>query len=179
VKRIHLLRVEEEPERFATLVAAARAAGLRLGWLEGTPPAPLPDALAAAARAGVLRAVGVGEGMSAAVKPLVGPPVLADLLREHFRGCAAVLVRGALAPTDAPLLAPAGPSAGGELPGTISTGDRWRVTLTGGARTTTTAELLARLRRPRPWGDDSPGDDAGEGGSEKGSGPAAREGRSD
>jgi hypothetical protein len=29
-----------------------------------------------------------------AVKLLAGAPVLRDLLREHFRGCKAVLVRG-------------------------------------------------------------------------------------
>ena len=167
MRRIHLLRVEAEPERFASLVAAARAAGLRLGWLEGTPPVPLPAGLVAAARAGVLRAVGVGEGMSAAVKPLAGPPVLADLLREHFRGCAAVLVRGGLAPADAPRLAPA------DLLGADP--DRWRVTLAGVALTASTAELLARLRRPRPWGDNGPGD----GGPEKGSEPAMVEGGSD
>jgi len=154
VKRIHLLRVETEPESFAPLVAAAREAGLRLGWLEATAPAPLPTALAAAARAGVLRAVAVGEGVSAAVKPLAGPPVLADLLREHFRGCVAVLVRGGLAPADAPLLAPVVTrAADGALPVADVGGDRWRVTLAGGARTYSTAETVGRLRRPRPWGD--------------------------
>ena len=119
----------------------------------------------------MLRAVAVGEGMSAAVKPLAGPAVLADLLREHFRGCAAVLVRGGLAPADAPLLAPAG------APGDDA--DRWRVTLAAGARTATTAELVTRLRRPRPWGDGGPDDNAGDAGPATGSEPPAREGRSD
>jgi hypothetical protein len=147
VKRIHLLRVDAGPETFAPLVAAARAAGLRLGWLETGAPAPLPASLAAAAAAGVLRAVAVGEGMSAAVKPLAGPPVLHDLLREHFRGCAAVLVRGGLAPADTAGLAPVG---GGET----GAASRWRVTVSSGERTLSTDELIARLRKPRPWGDE-------------------------
>src|SRR5436309_2065242 len=104
LRRAHLLRIDEGPERFAALVAALAAAGMRAGWLDlagerGESP-PAPGDLEAAAAAGVLRAVAVGRGprggRSIAVKPLKGEPVLADLLREHFRGCALVLVRGEL-----------------------------------------------------------------------------------
>jgi hypothetical protein len=72
-----------------------------------------------------------------AVKPVAGPPVLRDLLREHFLGCAAVLVAGDHAPADAPRLDPAG--------------DGWAVTTATEARTYDTGALAARLRSPRPW----------------------------
>lgn len=101
MKAPHLLRVEEVPEAFSSLVEAARADGLRVGWLELAEAAPLPDLLASAAGLGVLRAVSVGGGRTVAVKPLRGEPVLKDLLREHFLGCALVLVRGEV---DAPHL---------------------------------------------------------------------------
>jgi hypothetical protein len=151
VKRIHLLRTEAGPETVAGLIAAAREAGLRIGWLdlEGAPPvAPLD----AAAEAGALRAVAVGSGRTVAVKRAPGPPVLRDLLREHFLGCALVVIRSGagdpeteagprLAPgelVDVPLLEPTRQ----ESPG------GWRV---GSTLELTTAELVARLRRPRPW----------------------------
>lgn len=140
MKKPHLLRVTAGPPVFAPLVAAARAAGSRVGWLERTPPTPVPptsapSSLEEAAASGVLRAVGVWEGRSVAVKPLAGPPVLGDLLREHFLGCALVLVRGEV---EAPLLTP--------------DGDAWRLEPPGEPpRRLTTPELLARLRRPRPW----------------------------
>lgn len=140
MKSPHLLRVSVEPSAFAPLVAAARAAGARVGWLELPPAAPAPppatpSSLEEAAAAGVLRAVAVGEGRTVAVKPLAGPPVLRDLLREHFLGCALVLVRGEL---EAPLLTP--------------DGDAWRLEPPGQPpRRLTTQELVARLRRPRPW----------------------------
>lgn len=141
----HLLAVEVGPDRFAALVAALREAGLRAGWLDltggaGAPPVGPAD-LEAAAGAGVLRAVaasgGPEGGRTVAVKPLKGAPVLADLLREHFRGCALVLVRGA-AGEDVPQLAPEGIS--------------WMVRPPGEAvRVLATADLVAALRRPRPW----------------------------
>jgi hypothetical protein len=101
LKAPHLLRVEEDPEPFASLIEAARAEGLRVGWLELAEAAPLPAVLESAAGLGVLRAVSVGNGRTVAVKPLRGAPVLKDVLREHFLGCALVLVRGAV---DAPRL---------------------------------------------------------------------------
>ena len=181
MKAPHLLRVEESPERYAELIAAVQAAGMRVGWLElgqgGEPaaseqpgaeafaaPEPGAEVLAApepgakafaasetgakafapgappdlerAAAMGCLRAVAAGAGRTVAVKPLSGPPVLRDLLREHFLGCRLVLVRGA---ADAPLLTPAAGAA-------------WAVTPTAGAaRSYTMDELAAALRKPRPW----------------------------
>jgi hypothetical protein len=139
----HLLRVEEPPERYAPLIEAARALGLRVGWLDlPAPPAPAPDPLPApletAAGLGVLRAVAVAGDRSIAVKPIKGAPVLRDLLREHFRGCVLVLVRGAAEPKTA-LLQP--------------DGEAWTVTAPGEtARAFTTPALAAALRQPRPWG---------------------------
>lgn len=133
MKRPHLLRVSAPAQAFAPLVAAARALGLRVGWLElGATCEPLPAALSAAADGGVLRAVAVGTGRVAVVKPLAGPAVLGDLLREHFRGCALVLVAG---PIEAPSLTPEGDAWRIDPPGRVLTGD----------------QLAAALRRPRPW----------------------------
>jgi len=139
MKSPHLLRVTLPPDRFVSLIEAARALKLRIGWLEwpGTPgECPVPSSLEVAAGLGVLRAVAVGEGRTMSVKPLRGRPVLKDLLREHFLGCALVLVRGEV---DAPALEP--------------DGDGWRLQLAENAsRRLTTAELSEALRKPRPWG---------------------------
>lgn len=133
MKLPHLLRVTAAPELYAPLIASARALGLRVGWLELEAPCePLPETLSQAAARGVLRAVAVGTGKVAVVKPLAGPAVLGDLLREHFRGCALVLVSGSI---EAPLLTP--------------DGDAWRVDPPG--RRLTADQLAAALRRPRPW----------------------------
>jgi len=95
VKAPALVAVEAGPEAFATLFAAARAAGVRLGWLDLVASAPqAPPELEAAAALGARRAVAVGGGRALAVKPLAGAAVLRDLLREHFLGCAVVLARG-------------------------------------------------------------------------------------
>ena len=136
MKSPHLLRVADPPEAFAPLIDAARALGLRAGWLDlGGAVAPLPAPLESAAALGVLRAVAVGEGRTVAVKPLRGATVLRDLLREHFRGCALVLVRGAV---DAPLLE--------------ADGDGWRLSLPDSAvRRLSTAELAESLRKPHPF----------------------------
>lgn len=138
----HLLRVTEPPERFAVLIEAARAEGLRVGWLDLGDTLesvePVPEALAAAAGLGVMRAVSAGSGRSVVVKPLRGAPVLRDLLREHFRGCALVLVRvqAGGGEIDAPELEPAG--------------EEWRMRMRGFAdRVQPTAELVASLRSPR------------------------------
>lgn len=134
MKAPHLLRVDEAPERFAPLFDAARAEKLRIGWLDWT-PVDAPSALGAAAGLGAMRAVSVGEGRTVTVKPLRGEPVLKDLLREHFLGCALVLVRGEV---DAPALR--------------ADGEGWRVEVPGeAARPFPTEKLVAALRKPRPW----------------------------
>ncbi|HEV2854049.1 MAG TPA: hypothetical protein VHC97_14735 [Thermoanaerobaculia bacterium] len=141
MKSPHLLRVEDAPDLYAPLIEAARALGLRTGWLNlDATPAPTPEFLEAAAGLGVLRAVSVGEGRTVAVKPLRGAPVLKDLLREHFQGCALVLVCGGN--LDAPALR--------------IEGDAWTVTPPGAAsRRYATADLALALRKPRPWGEPS------------------------
>jgi len=136
MKSPHLLRVDDAPDRFAPLIAAARALGLRIGWLDlGGATAPVPEALETAAAASVLRAVAVGEGRTVAVKPLRGAPVLKDLLREHFRGCVMVLVRGEI-----------------EAPSLRIEDGAWIVAPPGAAsRRYATEELAMALRKPRPW----------------------------
>ncbi|HXO19763.1 MAG TPA: hypothetical protein VOA87_07545 [Thermoanaerobaculia bacterium] len=136
----HVLRVEEGPERFAALFRAASEAGLRVGWLELAAASPLPEGLATAAALGVLRAVAASGGRSVAVKPLRGEPVLRDLLREHFRGCALVLVQGKI-----------------DRPRLEADGDAWIVRSVSpvdaveGIERFEIAALVAALRKPRPW----------------------------
>ena len=140
----HLLRVDDPPERFAALFAAARAEGLRVGWLDLTAASsePRPQPLEAACVLGALRAVATGGDRTVAVKPIKGTPVLRDLLREHFRGCALVLIRGASLPLEPP-----------EIAVLRAAGEGWAVTAAGeAARAFTSAALAAALRRPRPWG---------------------------
>jgi hypothetical protein len=134
LKAPHLLRVEDAPESFSQLVEAARADGLRVGWLELAEVAPLPEVLASAAGLGLLRAVSAGGGRTVAVKPLRGEPVLKDLLREHFLGCALVLVRGAV---DAPHLRRDGESWVIDAPETAG-------------QPLTTAQLAGKIRSPLP-----------------------------
>ncbi|HEV8579967.1 MAG TPA: hypothetical protein VGX68_12910 [Thermoanaerobaculia bacterium] len=132
----HLLHVEEDPVLFASLIETARGLGLRIGWLElGQPVTPVPEPLETAAKLGALRAVAVGEGRTVAVKPLRGRAILRDLLREHFQGCALVLVRGDIA-----------------APSLRIEGGSWIVTPPGAASRRFTVEgLAAALRKPRPW----------------------------
>ncbi len=138
--RQHLLRVDRGAEAFESLIDAAGHAGERVGWLELTPPAPGPEGLEAAAARGVLRAVAAGGGRSVAVKPMRGEPVLEDLLREHFRGCVLVLVRGE-------------PKKDLAAPRLEPLGEGWRIRFEGAPeRLFTTDQLLAALRRPHPWG---------------------------
>lgn len=144
MKRIHLLCTEAEPDAVAGLIGAARAEGLRVGWLdlEAAAPGPVPPSLEAATDAGALRAVSAGGGRTVAVKRSAGPWVLRDLLREHFLGCALVVVR------------PAGEGAVdlGEIPVLEPSGDGWRIVAEGTVLELTTGELVARLRRPRLTG---------------------------
>ncbi len=137
----HLLKVEGSVEAYLPLLQAASAAGQRVGWLElDAQPGvaqPLPASLETAAAAGALRAVAVGAGRSVVVKPMRGEAVLRDLLREHFRGCALVLIRGEL---DAPRL-----EVGGE--------EEWTILTSTGAYRRSVEALLDDLRKPRPWGE--------------------------
>jgi hypothetical protein len=135
VKRPALVAVDAAPEAFASLFEAARERGVRVGWLDldAAAASPVPAALEGAAAAGALRAVAVADGRAVTVKPMRGAPVLRDLLREHFLGCALVLARGA---TGRPRLTP---SAAGYR---LETDGRRGVELDAGA-------ALAELVRPR------------------------------
>lgn len=146
MKRIHLLRYDGDPAALAPLLAASHREGLRVGWLElpVEGPAPVPPGLDAASTAGAFRAVAVGPGRTVAVKAPGGAPVLRDLLREHFLGCALVVARG---------------SEGSPLAGELAqvavleaVGEGFRVGPPGEAgRTFDAPTLAARLRRPCPW----------------------------
>lgn len=138
----HLLRVDETLLECAPLVAALRQERLRAGWLDWSPDAVPVEAelFPGAGEKGLLRAVKVEAGRKVTEKKLWGPPVLADVLREHFRGCTLVLVRqpGETPPIDAPLLQ--------------KTEEGWRIVLPGGViQGMTTEALAAALRRPRPF----------------------------
>ncbi len=136
MKTVHLLRVDRSAANFADLVTAAQAGGMRIGWLDLENLAAAPAALEAAAQTGVLRAVSVAAGRTVAVKPHRGAPVLKDHLREYFRGCRLVLVLGAV---DAAVLTPDGQS--------------WTVRAADGkVFNWTTHQLVARLRKARPFG---------------------------
>ncbi len=130
-----LVAVDSGPREFSALFAAVRAAGERIGWLDlaAATAAPVPPDLEQAAELGALRAVAAATGRTVVVKPVAGPPVLRDLLREHFRGCAVVLVRGL---EGWPRLEPA---------------DSGFVLRTAAERTRTVGadDLVAQLRRPR------------------------------
>src|SRR6188768_905588 len=89
-----LLAVDGPAERFAPLFAAAKAAGLRVGWLVMNAKVDPPPPLQAPPLLEAFRAVAVGEGRSIAMKPMKGKAVLRDLLREHFLGADVVLVSG-------------------------------------------------------------------------------------
>lgn len=143
--RIHLLRVDAEPSAFAALVTALEADGARLGWLDWAPEraaSPLGGAfqsLEAAADLPALRAVAVEDGRSVAIKPRRGAPVLRDIVREYFRGCRVVLVRGRSKGLEE------------ELPLLKLDSDAYRVLAPGFDRSFDAESLAARLRRPRPF----------------------------
>lgn len=165
MKRIHLLRFAGDPGALGPLLEAARSEGLRVGWLEvpGEEPVPVPPRLDAAASAGAFRSVAVGAHRTVAVKRRAGAPALQDLLREHFLGCALVVVRvdrdaagrgdetAGAAAAAGPLVRDAG-AALDEAPWLKVEGDAFVVEPPGRAgRRLTAAELAARLRKPRPW----------------------------
>src|SRR5262245_22165038 len=122
-------------------MAAAAAAGLRVGWLELQAPPPPPEGMRAVLRAGRNRVVAVADGWTMSVRPRQGAARLRELLRQQFLGCALVLVHGEV---EAPLLLPA-------------VDEVWRVDIPGaGERRYTVAELLAALREPRPFAPAAP-----------------------
>jgi hypothetical protein len=139
----HAVRVSENSAAFRCLFEALEREGERAGWLDlGTPssgPSTAPAAaranegdLGAAIGAGVWKAVGVEPGRAVAIKRRRGAPVLRDLLREHFRGCRLVFVRG-----DA------------SLPFLRPRGEDWELERgVGELRRFTTAELVRALRSP-------------------------------
>ena len=167
MKRILLLRFKGEPAALGALFAAVRAEGLRAGWLDlgaagpgasdtgsaGTSGAEAAggsptggQGVGSAVSAGAFRAAAVAPGRVVSVKAVTGPPVLRDLLREHFLGCALVVVRpgGDCDPLDAELA---------EIPALEAAGGRLRVTPPGQAAVDLAPEeLAASLRRPHPWG---------------------------
>ncbi len=136
MKRPVMLAVDRGAVAYGSLLDAVAAAGERAGWLDlsaagVTPPAGLEEAAAA----GVLRAVAVCGGRVTSVKPIRGEAVLGDLLREHFRGCRLVLVRGG---DGAVRLEP--------------DGDGWRLAVKARPEVRlSTPELVANLRRPSFW----------------------------
>jgi hypothetical protein len=145
VKRIHLLRYEGEPAALEALFTAVRAEGLRAGWLQEDPERREEGPVADAVEAGAFRAAAVAPGRVASVKPVAGPPVLRDLLREHFLGCALVVVRpgGAASAFEAELV---------EVPALETAAGSLRIAVPGqGALELSPQGLAARLRRPRPW----------------------------
>jgi hypothetical protein len=127
----HALRVSETSAAFRSLFAAIEEQGERAGWLDlevsgSQSPADANDD-------GAWKTVWVEARRSVAVKRRRGPAVLDDLLREHFRGCRLVLVRGDAA-----------------LPTLRSRGDAWELeSPSGELRRLTTAELTRALRAPR------------------------------
>lgn len=151
MKRLHLLRHDGSAEALTPLFKAARREGLRVGWLDLGAAAEAPGAgavppeLEAALAGGAFRAAAVAPDRTVAAKARSGPPVLRDLLREHFLGCALVVVRPGEGGEAHPELA--------EAPWLEADGDRFRVVPPAGAGLELTADALAaRLRRPRPWG---------------------------
>ena len=136
MKRPVVLAAAAGAAAYGPLLEALAEAGERAGWLElGATEMTVPAGLGEAAAQGVLRAVAVGAGRVATVKPIRGEAVFDDLLREHFRGCRLVLVRGG---EDLPQLEPAS--------------DGWRLRPPAGpGLRQSTAELVANLRRPSFW----------------------------
>ncbi len=128
-----LLAVDGPAERFASLLLAAKTAGVRVGWLAMNAPVDPPPPLQAPPLLEAFRAVAVGDGRSIAMKPMKGKPVLRDLLREHFLGADVVLV------------------AGLELFPRLSAREEglWKLEESATAsRVYTSEELLVRLRKP-------------------------------
>lgn len=89
-----LVAVDQDPAAFAPLFAAAKARGVRVGWLDLASEVGPPAELASASDAGASKSVSARAGRTLVVKTTKGAPVLRDLLREQFLGYGIVLVRG-------------------------------------------------------------------------------------
>lgn len=127
-----LLAVAGEAVDLEPLFAAARERAIRVGWLELDSDALPPPSLAGAPLSGAFRVVAIGNLRSIAVKAMKGPPVLRDVLREHFLGADVVLVRGL-----------------DLFPQLIREGDAWRLRESAAReRRMSLEELLTRLRKP-------------------------------
>ena len=152
MKAPHLCWVLEPPARFEPLTAAACERDLRVGWLHLAPFSRVPE-LEPAVRSGMSRALAVGAGASLSLKPIPGEPVLADLIRGHFLGCALVLISGDPSRPGVRIdrqLAPARLwSVRSRDPDAEDRGSWKLVTSEGRERVLTTEQLVGRLRRPR------------------------------
>jgi hypothetical protein len=133
MKMPHLLRVEEGLEAYSALISVASEENLRVGWLELGDDLQVGGSLAGATSIGLLRAVAAGPRSTVVVKPRHGEAVLRDLLREHFRGAALVLIHGQV-----------------EAIELRSEGELWRLVPPFGDEVVwSSLELVAALRRPR------------------------------
>jgi len=130
---LHAICIEEGVEVFAPLVAALAAKGWRVGWLELEAPPAIDLPLEAALNAGAFRAVAVGGNRARALKSMKGAPVLADVLREYFKGCRLVLVLGQA-----------------DLPRLRSRAGEWDLVTAGGVvKPLSTVGLVRALGRPK------------------------------
>ena len=155
MKRIPLLCIDSVDDSrpllvLAPLLEAFDAAGLRWAHLVWR-PSESPSASSAAPSAAVAgeaeealaagghKAVRIEAGRSVATKALAGPPVFRDVLREHFRGQGVVLIEGEL-PADIPAPRIEATSEG-----------RFLVTTEKSARSFDVQQVIAELRRARPF----------------------------
>lgn len=144
MKRVHVLRARSARQEWVTLQTGVHALGERIGWLdwrpEEAPRLPLRDWDRGWSRRVVLEA-----GRAKAIKPMAGPPVLRDVLREYFGGCVAVLVSSKEPVAEA--IADLEVVADGLLvrPRCDESADGDRQLLF------TVDELARRLRKPRPF----------------------------
>ncbi|REJ79816.1 MAG: hypothetical protein DWQ36_03500 [Acidobacteria bacterium] len=170
MRPVHLLLADEGigDVELEALLGALAAAGLRVGLLalDRQSELPVPPRLQLAARSGALRGVQLHQSGSLVLKPRRGPAPLADLVREHFLGCAAVLVVGT-GGAPAELIGELQPR--GRVLRAVSlrrvAEDRWGLRPPrrpaddrGGVEVSGT-ELAARLRRPYLLADDADGGD--------------------
>ena len=77
----HLVQVEHaEAESVSSLNESIAQAGVRVGWLDVGSVVAIDPGLDSVVASGASRAVAVGPGRSVAVKGLVGPAVIEDLV---------------------------------------------------------------------------------------------------